>query len=96
MKSRFILVTAATTVCMFPACVSNRMSDPDAQQVRPMGSSEIYGTLENDSENYPWLSSKYDKGIYASSAESSPFRENTLTHENLKNRVQRTSKKSKK
>jgi hypothetical protein len=87
---------AATAACMFPACVSSRLPDPDAGSARPVGNDEIFGTLESDSENYPWLSSKYDKGIYASSAETSPFRENSLTHANLKSRIQKTSKKNRK
>jgi|GEM_PF-654952 len=96
MNTRNYLLVVVTLASLFPACISSRQVDSDANRARPLSSNELFGAIENESESYPWLSSKHDKGIYSSSAETSPFRENTLTYSNLKPRIEKTSKKSRK
>ncbi|MFZ9519221.1 MAG: hypothetical protein ACO3A4_01980 [Silvanigrellaceae bacterium] len=90
---RAILILAALVVSA-PACVSNRQAEESEASSYPI-SNQTYGILDREDEVYPWLSPKYDKGIYSSAAETSPFRDNSLTTENLRKRIQKTSKKSK-
>ncbi|NBO39219.1 hypothetical protein EBU99_11620 [bacterium] len=93
MKSRILIALAVLAAALIPACVSSRQAEPQLQGNGAINGAELYGSIENDSESYPWLSPKHDKGIYASSAQTSPFRDNTLTYSNLHSRIQKTSKK---
>lgn len=95
MKKKNLLSTAVLLVSLMPACVSERHSPENELKSYRIGG-ESYGVLDREDEVYPWLDPKYDKGIYASSAETAPFRDNALTTENLRGRIQKTSKKRKK
>ncbi|MEY4064224.1 MAG: hypothetical protein RIR26_432 [Pseudomonadota bacterium] len=96
MKYRLCMAFAVLLAASIPACVSTQQTDRDDYEVEAETGSVLYGSIESDAESYPWLSPRHDKGIYSSSAETSPFRENTLTYQNLSPRLQKTSKKSKK
>lgn len=96
MKYRLSMAIAVVLAGSIPACVSTNLTDPDEYEVEAETGSVLYGSIESDAENYPWLAPRHDKGIYSSSAETSPFRENTLTYDSLKPRLQKTSKKNKK
>lgn len=93
MNLRLMAIMLVTAISLLPACVSSK-----AEVERPYDPIQgpTYGILDREDEVYPWLAPKYDKGIYASSAETAPFRDNALTTENLRKRIQKTSKKSKK
>ncbi|NBX17131.1 MAG: hypothetical protein EBR09_07185 [Proteobacteria bacterium] len=95
MKSKFMIPMVVLFGCLFPSCVSKEQKPEDRVKSYRIGG-ESYGVLDREDEVYPWLDPKYDKGIYASSAETAPFRENALTSENLRGRIQKTSKKRKK
>jgi hypothetical protein len=94
MNFQTLLIAAFVTLGVVPACVSTSESEepsPKDYHIR----SQTYGVLDREDEVYPWLSPKYDKGIYSSSAETAPFRDNAVTSENLRRRIQKTSKKTK-
>lgn len=94
MKFKRAMFTAVVLVSLTPACVSSRQAEESEVNSYPI-SNQTYGILDREDEVYPWLSPKYDKGIYSSSAQTAPFRDNSLTTENLRKRIQKTSKKSK-
>lgn len=95
MKLKHVMIFSAAFVGLMPACVSNNAPEEPEPRSRLL-STESYGILDREDEVYPWLAPEYDKGIYASSAPTAPFRDNGLTTENLRKRIQKTSKKSKK
>ncbi len=93
MKNIKCVILAIASIGFMPACVTDRGPEvSDVSRYRLGG--ENYGVLDREDEVYPWLAPEYDKGIYASSAETAPFRNNALTSENLRRRIQKTSKKS--
>jgi hypothetical protein len=93
MKNIKVMIVAIASVGFMPSCVTDRGPEVnDVSRFRLGG--ENYGVLDREDEVYPWLAPEYDKGIYASSAETAPFRDNALTSENLRRRIQKTSKKS--
>lgn len=100
MKTFYLDFIVVAAVGLFSSCVSSQQSeDEQLQRHRQRVSqlplrSESYGILDREDEVYPWLGPKYDKGIYSSSAPTAPFRENSLTTENLRKRIQKTSKKA--
>jgi hypothetical protein len=95
MKFKNLILVLVIATGLLPACVSDRPTVEDEIRSYRIGG-ESYGVLDREDEVYPWLDPKYDKGIYASSAETAPFRDNALTTENLRGRIQKTSKKRKK
>ncbi|MEN9810780.1 MAG: hypothetical protein RLZZ488_2347 [Pseudomonadota bacterium] len=95
MTKRKFLIFFALTAQLIPACVSSQQS-AEPENSSELISAKTYGVLDREDEVYPWLAPQYDKGIYGSSAHTAPFRENAVTSENLRKKIQRTSKKSKK
>ncbi|MEY3902833.1 MAG: hypothetical protein RL189_2139 [Pseudomonadota bacterium] len=95
MTTRKLIVLFALTAQLIPACVSSEQS-AEPQNSSDLINAKTYGVLDREDEVYPWLAPQYDKGIYGSSAHTAPFRENAVTSENLRKRIQKTSKKSKK
>ncbi|MBM3381239.1 MAG: hypothetical protein FJY29_02245 [Betaproteobacteria bacterium] len=94
MKSKRFILLGVLLAGLVPACVSSRQEDPDAN-VRPVGQDELYGVIYDERENYPWLSSKHDKGIYSTNSPNAPFGQDPLEYSNLKKKIQKTSKKKK-
>ena len=94
MNGKTLLLLGVLLASLVPACVSNRQQDPDVD-VRPIGQDELYGVIYDEGENYPWLSSKHDKGIYSTNAPNAPFGQDPLEYSNLKKKIQKTSKKRK-
>lgn len=95
MTKRKVLILFALGVQLIPACVSShKESEPETNS--DLINAKTYGILDREDEVYPWLAPQYDKGIYGSSAHTAPFRENAVTSENLRKKIQKTSKKSKK
>jgi hypothetical protein len=94
MNRKTLLLLGVIMASLVPACVSSRQQDPDAN-VRPIGQDELYGVIYDEGENYPWLSPKHDKGIYATNGPNSPFGPDPLAYSNLKKKIQKTSKKKK-
>lgn len=96
MKTPLILALCGVPLLLGAACVSSSGADSEVRRPAPFKLSESDGTLDVEGEVYPWLSPKYDKGIYASSAETAPFKDNPFTSQNLSPRIERTSKRSRK
>lgn len=95
MTKKKVLVLYALIVQLVPACVSSQQ-DPEPGNGSDLINAKTYGILDREDEVYPWMAPQYDKGIYGSSAHTAPFRENAVTSENLRKKIQKTSKKSKK
>lgn len=96
MKTSTVLAIFGVPLLFGVACVS--VSDEDtalARRPAPFNLTDADGTLDADGQNYQWLSPKYDKGIYASSADTAPFKGNPFTQQNMAPRIEKTSKRSK-
>ncbi len=96
MKISFTLALCGVPLLLGVACVSSSEDESMARRPVPFNLSEGDGTLDVEGEVYPWLSPKYDKGIYASSADTAPFKGNPFTYQNMSPKIERTSKRSKK
>lgn len=96
MKTIVIFAFFGAPLLLGAACVSTSGDDADTRRSPPFNLTESDGTLDVEGEEYPWLSPKYDKGIYASSAETAPFRDNPLTYQNMSPKIEKTSKRSRK
>ncbi|MEY2987405.1 MAG: hypothetical protein RJB13_926 [Pseudomonadota bacterium] len=96
MKTSLILAVCGVPLLLGAACVSSSGDEALPRRTVPLELSEGDGTLDVEGEVYPWLSPKYDKGIYSSSADTAPFKDNPFTYQNMSPRIERTSKRSKK
>ncbi len=96
MKTALILTGCGVSLLLGAACVSSSGDETAGRRTAPFNLSENDGRLDVEGEVYPWLSPKYDKGIYASSADTAPFKDNPFTYQNMSPRIERTSKRARK